>query len=1314
MTFSFPRLSSAGVSFLCVIFSCQPHDAGAAIAQSPLFLTARVDPNVMLSLSVEEPMGGAAYADQPGNPSGCSNRTKESTDADDPGIGTCYFKTTEYLGYFDPNKCYTYDGTKFVPDGATNAAHECKGKWSGNFLNWATMTAIDEYIWTMTGGNRIVDTTAETVIKRARAADWVGWFPIKKITKSLNTEPNKVTPFSDSTIYINNTDDPFKLTIGTSFDPNAWWTTGSERGTFNVQVKVCDPAQGLESNCKAYTDGSGNTYYKPEGLIQQKADHMRFAVTSYTLDNKKNRHGGVLRSNMKYVGPAMPDGSGGTTANANKEFGTDGLLVNNPDGASGGLNSGIINYINQFSEAGYKQGDPVSELFYENIRYFKNLGPTPEYSSGLSSGEYGGFQIVNSWQDPIQHRCQKNFIIGINDAYPWLDKKLPGTCFTSDTITGRGGASMSLAVDSSGEAEDDFGEPSNPDPDIDVCSLTNTVGNLEGMNTTWREGDPWSSGTANGTTNAILGQIGNFDLDCHTDESITALGEVLAACDVVYSDDWERKNSYYIAGLAYYANTQDIRSDYPGKQTITSFVIDTQEYNPNPLDGPQNMLWLAGKYGGFVDKNNNQKPDLQEEWDANNDGIPDNYVFASQPEKLVDALQRSFAEIESRTSTAAAVAASSTRLNSGSKVFQARFDTEDWSGGLLQFSIDTTTGALSTTPAWDAADLIPTPSGRNLLTYDPTKTSAAKGTTFTWKELNGNQQTALVDKDHLNYLRGDASKERRNGGSFRDRSKRLGDIIHSAPWYVGTQNQGYHRLPGSEGSDYLSFRQSSAYAGRSKMLYVGANDGMLHGFDATTGIEKFAYLPNATILDDLKNLADPNYSHRYYVDGSPKAGDAYIGGNWKTLLAGTTGRGGKAVFVLDVTDPDNMTAANVLWEISTVSAFDNVDLTGDTDGDPATIEQPGFAPDLGFTLPQPSIVRMADGHWAVIVANGYLSSRGKAVLFILDAATGDILRIFDTGVGSSADPNGLSTPIAIDNDGDAVVDAIYAGDLKGNLWKFDVDDTDKTQWKVDKLFTATAPDGTAQPITAKPEVGLHPDGGVLVFFGTGKYFEDNDDVVGTTPQTQTFYAVWDEGKTTVTTMSRANLQAKTILSEVTNPTLPDGSTSPFAVRMTGDNCSTTCFDKSVDYSGKKGWFLDLVSPVNGAEGERVIHKPQLRDGRIIFVTLIPSQDPCDFGGSGWLMEMNGVTGQRLGPKSPFDISGDNSIDGNDRTKLPDNTLATVSGLKPNVGIPQAPTIVKDQGKDKEYKYIAGSSGKTAKITEPASFGKKRLSWRQLR
>ncbi len=1314
MTFSFPRLSSAGVSFLCVIFSCQPHDAGAAIAQSPLFLTARVDPNVMLSLSVEEPMGGAAYADQPGNPSGCSNRTKESTDADDPGIGTCYFKTTEYLGYFDPNKCYTYDGTKFVPDGATNAAHECKGKWSGNFLNWATMTAIDEYIWTMTGGNRIVDTTAETVIKRARAADWVGWFPIKKITKSLNTEPNKVTPFSDSTIYINNTDDPFKLTIGTSFDPNAWWTTGSERGTFNVQVKVCDPAQGLESNCKAYTDGLGNTYYKPEGLIQQKADHMRFAVTSYTLDNKKNRHGGVLRSNMKYVGPAMPDGSGGTTANANKEFGTDGLLVNNPDGASGGLNSGIINYINQFSEAGYKQGDPVSELFYENIRYFKNLGPTPEYSSGLSSGEYGGFQIVNSWQDPIQHRCQKNFIIGINDAYPWLDKKLPGTCFTSDTITGRGGASMSLAVDSSGEAEDDFGEPSNPDPDIDVCSLTNTVGNLEGMNTTWREGDPWSSGTANGTTNAILGQIGNFDLDCHTDESITALGEVLAACDVVYSDDWERKNSYYIAGLAYYANTQDIRSDYPGKQTITSFVIDTQEYNPNPLDGPQNMLWLAGKYGGFVDKNNNQKPDLQEEWDANNDGIPDNYVFASQPEKLVDALQRSFAEIESRTSTAAAVAASSTRLNSGSKVFQARFDTEDWSGGLLQFSIDTTTGALSTTPAWDAADLIPTPSGRNLLTYDPTKTSAAKGTTFTWKELNGNQQTALVDKDHLNYLRGDASKERRNGGSFRDRSKRLGDIIHSAPWYVGTQNQGYHRLPGSEGSDYLSFRQSSAYAGRSKMLYVGANDGMLHGFDATTGIEKFAYLPNATILDDLKNLADPNYSHRYYVDGSPKAGDAYIGGNWKTLLAGTTGRGGKAVFVLDVTDPDNMTAANVLWEISTVSAFDNVDLTGDTDGDPATIEQPGFAPDLGFTLPQPSIVRMADGHWAVIVANGYLSSRGKAVLFILDAATGDILRILDTGMGSSADPNGLSTPIAIDNDGDAVVDAIYAGDLKGNLWKFDVDDPDKTQWKVDKLFTATAPDGTAQPITAKPEVGLHPDGGVLVFFGTGKYFEDNDDVVGTTPQTQTFYAVWDEGKTTVTTMSRANLQAKTILSEVTNPTLPDGSTSPFAVRMTGDNCSTTCFDNSVDYSGKKGWFLDLVSPVNGAEGERVIHKPQLRDGRIIFVTLIPSQDPCDFGGSGWLMEMNGVTGQRLGPKSPFDISGDNSIDGNDRTKLPDNTLATVSGLKPNVGIPQAPTIVKDQGKDKEYKYIAGSSGKTAKITEPASFGKKRLSWRQLR
>jgi type IV pilus assembly protein PilY1 len=155
--------------------------------------------------------------------------------------------------------------------------------------------------------------------------------------------------------------------------------------------------------------------------FQRNARTKRFGAISYSTDGSNTRGGGILRSNMKYVGPTLPDGS----ANSAKEFNTDGTLVDNPDGAPTGLNSGVINYINKFSEAAYKSLDPVSELFYESIRYFKHIGPTPEYSAGLTTDSAGRLPGVSSWSDPQQFKCQKNFIIAINDANPWLDKKLP-------------------------------------------------------------------------------------------------------------------------------------------------------------------------------------------------------------------------------------------------------------------------------------------------------------------------------------------------------------------------------------------------------------------------------------------------------------------------------------------------------------------------------------------------------------------------------------------------------------------------------------------------------------------------------------------------------------------------------------------------------------------------------------------------------------------------------------------------------------------------------------------------------------------------
>jgi Tfp pilus tip-associated adhesin PilY1 len=609
----------------------------------PPFATSGAHSNVLLNLSIEMPMQGAAYNDQPydANNDGdttdsgeCSGRVK-----DGKTVGRCYEAAQEYLGIFDPNKAYVYTGGRFVPSGFTNADHSTSGKWSGNFLNWATMTAIDEFRMVMTGGHRVVDTKSETVIQRAnlRLKKGHSWYPVKMIKgkgSNANVAPSTVTPFSDDRIYIYN--------HGYQFDVGTSWGGSQRAKNLNAQVTVCDAAQGLEDNCTDY-DG----YYKPEGLIQQNANSMRFAVMGYANNRDKDRDGGILRANMKYVGSLLPDGSPNPIA----EYGTDGIYINNPEGAPEG-DSGVINYINKFGAKRYKLYDPVGELFYECLNYFKNRGPTKEYLNGLSDSEKDGFPALTAsqWQDPLQMQCQKNYIVGINDANPWMDKQLPGTHFTSKEFNGRklGGG--------------DYGEPSNPDPDYNVTQWTNIVGDLQGLT---------------GTKQCI----GCTALDCDmsaTDKVIPGLGEVMGTCPAT-----RKQNSYYIAGLAYYANTQDIRSDLPGRQTVSTFMIDTQEYENTPLVGEMNMLWLAGKYGGFEEAENDKtdtnsdgnvyEPNLASEWDVDSDGEPDNYVLANQPHKLVSGLTRAFNTINKRASSGtAASVVSNTRSGEGA-VYQSIF-----------------------------------------------------------------------------------------------------------------------------------------------------------------------------------------------------------------------------------------------------------------------------------------------------------------------------------------------------------------------------------------------------------------------------------------------------------------------------------------------------------------------------------------------------------------------------------------------------------------------------------------------------------------
>ena len=1128
----------------------------AAISQNPLTLVTSVDPNILIDMSVATPMGAAAYGDQ-AVAGGCAGRTRDVNNdgsddigAADPPLGVCYSAAETYFGYFDPAKCYVYEPAGyFAPSGAATN-HACSGAYSGNFMNWATMTAADMFAWTMTGGDRVVDTSTQTIIERARKADDDDLFPTKLVTSAHNVVPSTVLLTGSTPIYVTN--EAGKVKFGTTLG-------GSEEGEFNVKILVCDPTVSLESNCRKY-----GSYYKPEGLIQKNASNKRFGLFSFLLNTSRTDTGGVLRKAMKYVGPTRPDYvNGGTTANSAPEFGADGILIANPDSATSPSDSGIINFINKFSKQGfpYSDYDPFGALYNESLRYYG--GDDAATSAYLPEvGEVDGFPAYADWTalDPIEYRCQQNFIVGINDSAP-----------------------------------------------VDT-------------------------------------------------------------------------GSYDLGNLALLAYTTDQRADFGdfgGNQTISSFMIDISP--TTPAQDATNPLWLAAKNGGTVDASGN----------------PDNYVLATQASEISTGLSQALTTVNKQLSSSSTVATNSTRTSTTSKIYQARFASYDWHGELV--SRDFVNAAIGAT---ETSTTIPASGLRTIVTYDP---ATHDGINFAWGDLTVAQQTALntaasgtVDgagSDRLDYLRGDQSLE---GPMFRERSNGvLGDIVNSDPWFAGSVDFGYDILPLDEGTSYFARRTSTAYLNRTPMVYVGANDGMLHGVNGTTMVEAFAFVPSV-LFPKLSKLTDPNYAHEFFVDGGPRAGDAYFAippgttESWRTVLAGTTGAGGRSVFALDVSDPTNFSTTDVLWEF--------------TNADDA---------DLGYTIGQPSIVRMANGRWAVIVGNGYESdSTGQSGLFILfldaDLTDGtwdlgtDYLK-FLTGEGTVAVPNGMGTPIAVDFDLDRVTDYIYAGDLEGNLWKIDVTDTANTSnWEIAFNGSPLFATGTiSKPITAKPQVGRHPQGGLMVYFGTGKYFEVGDNVVGANPPIQTFYGIWDKKNT----VASNKLQQQSIEFESNSndaSTLVNGT----EVRVISDN--------DVAWTNKLGWYLNLDSPVTaGGEGERVVTAPLLRSGRIIFTTLIPSADACAAGGTSWLMEMDAVSGARLA-YSPFDLDGDGSFadetvtvtDNNETKQLP------VGGRKSKIGITKTPAIVYEPGK--EHKVFSGSTGQLESVSEMPDTVLGRQSWTQLR
>ncbi len=652
-------------------------------------------------------------------------------------------------------------------------------------------------------------------------------------------------------------------------------------------------------------------------------------------------------------------------------------------------------------------------------------------------------------------------------------------------------------------------------------------------------------------------------------------------------------------------------------------------------------------------------------------------AFSSEtPQDIVQAMGTIIARVEGQTIGNSSAAGSSSSLSASTELFIASYDGTDWHGTVTAYGIGTN-GSVNSTYDWQTtASSLPPPatrantvftsaaalpaggsglSGSLGMNFTPGSTPSAIGSTSSscapsttnnnpavtssvlglygsyFGDTSNNQNLAIC------YLLGDTSGEVQHGGYFRNRhvvtstgtaEVVLGDIVDSNPVYSWKEDFGYATTLSAAqgGGSYQTYL--AAKAARTPMVYAGANDGMLHAFNATfpattgntPGAEMFAYVPHSVIPNlgrvigttagtapTLTGLLNPTYIHSFNVDGPVFVGDAYFtpagtpaAASWHSVLLGTTGAGGRGIFALDVTAPQSFTASNVLWDFDG-STFGSNDL------------------DLGDTIGTPIIALTNSGDWAAVFGNGYLSRRGCAVLFVVRIADGKLLSRIDTsGAGSGATAacsgsngnNGLGSPTLLDIDQNGSTDFVFAGDLQGNLWKFDLTSSDPTQWKVAyqnaatqplPLYTARNAYGAVQPIVAAPNLG--PSAGsasaFLVYFVTGRMFAVGDQADTTT---QSLYAIQDQGAA-ITRTDRATLVQQVV------------------VGATGGNENIQTPYPSDNPTGD-GWYVDFPN-----SGERALTTPILVAGLALFSTVIPQAQPCNGGCGGFVYALSQFDGR---------------------------------------------------------------------------------------
>lgn len=1232
-----------------------------ALSADPLYAQgAGQKPTLTLALSVEFPTVGAQYRDT-------------------------YSNSKKYLGYFDASSCYHYsnneseDNRWFNRIGATGSNYSCGGNgFSGNFMNWATSSSIDLLRYGLTGGDRIQDTGASTVLQRAVLQNdfWNNgsYFPKKEISAALAAQalPSTLRGNHSGTIYIsncsnrvffsNNSDTgscaspKFNSSLGAKA-PGANGSTAASNSTalstgmFFTRVKVCDSSGGSLTDprttlCQKYPNGN----FKPIGNMQKYSDRIRLAAFGYLMENGTNRYGGVLRAPMTYVGPRAYDNNGNALLGNNslQEWDNNtGVFKTNPRNDSSFGRSGVINYLNTFGrmpgyEGIYKSNDPVGELYYESLRYLQGLQPTTQAISNLDSAKKAGFPAYETWLDPFEggsntqnYACLRNSILLIGDVNTHADKSLPGNDRTTNN---------------------DFSRTSEVNIASNIPNFkewTKVVGGFESNNSVaYIDGNGDSKNTK--TTPAPSDNSARWGMEAQN----TGSGGSAA---------------YYMAGAAYWAHTHDIRGSQwteatkrrPGMR-ITTYVLDVNENGSQSTfsNRKQSQFYLTAKYGGFTDIDGDGNPFTPSSTDDTkgtrhwakdtspaNELDPKTYFLASDADAVLKALDEIFIAATRVSSSIAKPALSSSKLTTtDSYVYQAEFDPEYWSGDVKRRSLKLNeSGGIEMSPeaqsvsAASRLDAISTSNlaNRKIFIGKTSNITTSYANEFKWADIETSLKNSLnranassepdnLGQSRLDFIRGDRSLE---ASTFRKRSSRLGDIVNSGVAFSGTPTTRF------TDAAYRSFYNDNK--NRSHAIFVGANDGMLHAFNASTMDEIFAYIPS-WLGGKLSTLTVSDYNssrHTSYVDATPVIAEAQVNNSWKTVLVSGTGGGGQGVFALDITSPNNFDSSKVLWEF--------------TDADDAS---------LGNVVGQPRILKLQTNptsnnqtpiyKWFAVIPSGVnnyiedgsnrFSTTGEPALLFLDLSKrtseswvlGEnyfkiTFPLQTSNTSGVLDGNGTSKSSGVINfeatgSPDGSVEFIYIGDLHGQMWKLDMKKVNFTsrnssEWDLIKasyfkysttpkpLYIAQDSNSKVQPISMIPTIAYGPFGSYIISFGTGKYLEASDNSINSSTQIQSFYVLYDLPDDTI----ERNWSSKFF----------NGKEHLRSATTSGNTISSEKFTwvstKDTNDKNKSGWYINF--PNGGSSGgEQQVTNAVLFGKDIIFNSILPptaSGSACGGGSS---------------------------------------------------------------------------------------------------